>query len=233
MSQQTWYAGGRRLVAAYARHQLDLQVARQAPLPDGPKLIVANHPTTTDPVLVPLACAEPLHILITGMCFRIPVLSTYLRRAGHVPVVAGQRREAFDAALRLLSEGRNVLIFSEGALSPWTGGVHPLRSGTARLALLTGAPVVPIGIALHRERILRIDIARFYLHGPYAMTMGAPQYFSGDARDRERVAAVSAQVREQIVALARQSARRLPAPPQSGGPAWRPIPQPRRDGILP
>ena len=172
MSQQSWYSGGRSLVAAYARHRLDLQIARLAPLPAGPKLLVANHPTTTDPVLVPLACAEPLHILITGMCFRIPGLGGYLRRAGHVPVIAEQRRDAFHAARRLLDEGHNVLIFAEGSLSPWTGGIYPLRSGAARLALLSGAPVVPIGIALHRERIRRIDIARFYLGGPYAMTVG-------------------------------------------------------------
>jgi 1-acyl-sn-glycerol-3-phosphate acyltransferase len=105
MTQQTWYRGGRTAMAAYAHLMLDLTIARHAALPAGPKLLVANHPTTTDPVLVPLAVEEPMHILITGMCFRMPGLGGYLRRAGHVPVVAGQGHEAFEAALALLRAG--------------------------------------------------------------------------------------------------------------------------------
>lgn len=219
MSQQAWYALGRMAVAAGARLMLDLDIAQHAPLPAGPKIIAADHPTTTDPLLITLLTAEPLHILITEMCFKLPGVSHVLRRAGQVPVVAGRGGEAFDQACRLLETGHNVAIFPAGALSPLDGSAQKPHTGVARLALASGAPVVPVGIALQREHIRFVETtvkddsatARWYLRGPYAMTAGAPMYWQGDIQDRAYVRAVAERIMQRIVGLSRESALRISA----------------------
>lgn len=205
----TLYTASRRALDLYTQLMVSLDVDLSTKLPDGPKLFVANHPTTTDPVMLTLLTDERIHTLITEICFDMPVLGRALRAGGHVPVVAGRGREAFDRAHALLNEGRNVAIFPEGALSPVKGGVYPLRNGAARLALSTGSAVVPVGIAVDPGRIHRIDISRLYTEGPYAMTVGAPVRFEGDMADRRRVVSVSGAIRHDIIRLAYLSGQRI------------------------
>jgi 1-acyl-sn-glycerol-3-phosphate acyltransferase len=161
--------------------------------------------------------AEPTSILIDDKLFQVPLFGRYLHLTGHVPVVDGNGREAFEAARRLLEAGRSVAVFPEGAVSPLEGGLHPPRTGAARLALSTGAPIVPVGIHLQRERIHVVEsrysgisaTGRWYLRGPYALTVGKPMTFLGDVKDREYVQMVSERIIQRIAHLAQQSARRL------------------------
>jgi len=205
----TLYTASRRALDFYAQRLIPMDVVLSAKLPTGPKLFVANHPTTSDPVMLTLLTEERIHTLITEFCFDMPVLGPALRKGGHVPVVAGRGREAFDSAHELLDGGHNVAIFPEGALSPAKGGVYPLRNGAARLALSTGAAVIPVGIALDPDRIHRVDISRLYTDGPYAMTVGAPLHFGGEMSDRSRVLSVSGAIRHEIIRLAYLSGQRL------------------------
>jgi 1-acyl-sn-glycerol-3-phosphate acyltransferase len=160
---------------------------------------------------------EPISILITDMCFQVPLLGRYLRAAGHVPVVDGHGRAAFEEAVKLLQAGRTVVIFPEGALSPLEGGLCPAHTGVARLALLTGAPVIPVGIHLQRQGIAfretrvgdKTELARYYLRGPYAVTIGEPLRFQGNVEDREHVRAVSQRLMQRIGQLAQHSAYRV------------------------
>lgn len=217
MLQQTWYTLGRAAIGAYVQTMLDMDISRHAPLPTGAKIIAANHPTTTDPILIELLTMEPMHILITEMCFAIPVIGKSLRLAGHVPVVTGNGRAAFDEAVRLLQAGQTVGIFPEGALSPLDGGLEKPHTGVARLALSSGAPVIPVGIHLQRENIRFVkttvddmtETARWYLHGPYAMTAGEPMRFEGSVEDRPCVRSVSERIMQRIAHLSRESAQRI------------------------
>jgi 1-acyl-sn-glycerol-3-phosphate acyltransferase len=196
---------------------LKLDIAQHAPLPDGPKIIAPNHPSTSDPGLVLLGVREQASVLIDETLFKVPVFGRYLRHAGHVPVVEGNRRAAFEKARRLLQAGRTVVIFPEGSISPREGGLHRARTGVARLALLTGAPVIPVGIHLDRERIHpvetvvegKVEVGTWYLRGPYAMTFGRPMALRGDVEDRAYVRALSRQVMQHIGRLAGESERRL------------------------
>src|SRR5512136_1418535 len=146
MLQQAWYSMGRMAVASYAQFALQMNISRHAPLPKGPKIIAANHPTTTDPILITQVTSEPMHILITEMCFKMPVVGKSLLMAGHVPVMEGNGHAAFDQAIELLRDGQTVGIFPEGALSPLDGGTCHPHTGLARMALISGAPVIPVGI---------------------------------------------------------------------------------------
>lgn len=230
MFQETWYTMGRMVIASYAQLALQINIARRAPLPQGPKIIAANHPTTTDPVLITLLTSEPMHILITEMCFQVPVVGCFLRQAGHVPVVDGNGRAAFDQALQLLRDGKTVGIFPEGALSPLQGGPEKPHTGVARLALISGAPVIPVGIHVQRANIrfvettvgTKTEIARWYLHGPYAMTVGESMRFEGNVEDRQYVRSVSERIMQRIAGLARESAQRIGAPQTLRSNDWLP-----------
>ncbi|MEJ2305688.1 MAG: lysophospholipid acyltransferase family protein [Anaerolineales bacterium] len=220
MYGQRHYTLGRQALAVYAAALLKMDIVKHAPLPAGPKIIAANHPTTTDPIWIVLITREPIHLLITGMIFKIPLVGKFLRLAGHIPVVDGKGRMALEEAIRRLQDGKTVGIFPEGALSPLSGGVHPLHTGVVRMALATGVPIVPLGIHLDHSRTLiretRIDggtdTARLYLRGPYAMTAGEPLHLHGDIQDRAYVRAAPEQIRQRIARLAQESEQRLMAP---------------------
>ena len=123
-----------------------------------------------------------------------------------MPVEPDKGQEAFEKAKNLLEKGRSVLIFPEGDASPRQGGFRKPRTGVARLALLTGAPVVPVGIHLPRERLRTINMTidgerragYWYLHGPYNMTVGQALRFEGDVQDRAHVVSVSEKIMQQI-----------------------------------
>ena len=226
------YRTGQTAIGLYADAMLKLDVVRHAPLPPGPKIIAVNHPTTTDPVLMMAIVPEPMSILITEMCFKVPAVGQYLRLAGHIPVMDGHGRAAFEEARRSLAAGRTVGIFPEGALSPLDGGVRHPHTGAVRLALSSGAPIIPVGIHLQRERIRfvettmdgKTDMARWYLRGPYAVTIGEPMVCAGDVEDREVVRALSERMMQRITHLARESALRLHSLPALGrGTSTRPV----------
>jgi 1-acyl-sn-glycerol-3-phosphate acyltransferase len=228
MLENVLYRLGRSAMDLYGRLVLDMDIQGGAPLPDGPKILAANHPTTTDPFLIMLLAAEQVSVLVTAGCFEIPVFGRYLLAAGHVPVIRNSGGSTVEAAGRLLRAGRTVAIFPEGAISPREGGFHQPHSGVARLALGSGAPVIPVGIGLQRERIRRFEagmagkpeVVTWYPGGLYAVTVGQPLRFEGDVEDRAYVRLVSRQIMQRIVHLAQESARRVEAARLlTGGPA--------------
>ncbi|MBN1920237.1 MAG: 1-acyl-sn-glycerol-3-phosphate acyltransferase [Anaerolineae bacterium] len=195
---------------------LKLNIHHGEPLPHGPQILVANHPTTADPFFVAWLARGPSCILITELAFRVPLFGAYLRRAGHIPVAMGNGRAAFTAAVAAIKAGRKVIIFPEGDLSP-RDSFCKAHSGAARLALFTGAPVIPVGIALpwegmrFRKEVFGAETvtSRWPVRTPYAMTMGRPLRFKGDADDRTQVAAVTDAIMQHIAALVHQSRLRL------------------------
>lgn len=202
------------VVWIYANFVLGWHVTWNGKLPKGPKILVANHPSTFDPFVVALLARSPTRILIKGHIFHTPLFGFYLRHAGHIPVVAGQGSEAFQTAKQLLEAGHSIMLFPEGQLSPQEGGFQETRTGAARLAMISGAPVIPIGIHLNRKRLKampsKIDgyesTVLFAHGGPYSLTVGQPMRFSGNLEDREQVVTVAETIMRRIIALSRQSA---------------------------
>ena len=216
MFQKTWYMIGRAAVNYYVRHILRADIQHEYPLPDGPKIIAVNHPSTSDPAYVTALFKEQTSILILETLFKVPVFGRSLRMAGHIPVVPGSGRDALEEATRLLKAGRTVIIFPEGVISP-AAGMHKGHTGVARLALSTGAPVVPVGISLDPAQIRmvqtkvegKMEPGAWYLHGPYAMTVGTPSTYHGDANDHEQVRGVTGQIMQGIAVLKQRGEHRL------------------------
>lgn len=216
MFQNLWYQIGRAIVNVYIHSVVRADIHNPTPLPKGAKIFVVNHPSTTDPAYVTVLTKEHTTILIKETLFKVPLFGRSLRMAGHVPVVAGKGQEALETGIRLLKAGRTVIIFPEGEISP-ENGFQKAHSGAARMALATGAPVIPIGISLESEKLHHIhtkvegkpEVGTWYLHGPYAMTVGEAVTYQGNTEDRERVHEVTGQIMQRIGVLCQHSRRRL------------------------
>ncbi|MDX2140875.1 MAG: lysophospholipid acyltransferase family protein [Chloroflexota bacterium] len=218
MMSNKLYHTGRKLVDGFAHWMYDLDIVYHSPLPLGAKIFAPNHPTTTDPFLITKLIETPISIMIHDTLFKVPVFGRYLQAAGHIRVVSGNGMAVLSAAMRKLEADIPVAIFPEGGISPRDGSLLAGHSGMARLALATGAPIIPVGIALDRSQIRCIEttvdgkaeVARWYAKGPYAITVGKPMVFNGDANNWNYVNAVTAQIMQNITALAWESTQRLP-----------------------
>jgi 1-acyl-sn-glycerol-3-phosphate acyltransferase len=218
-SKEILYQLSRSAVNLYTRMMLETNIRWHHPLPDGPKILAANHPTTTDPIYLLSLFPEPVSLLLTAASFDIPLLGRYLRTTNHIPAVRSSGGSTVDAVVRTIESGRSVCIFPEGALSPLDGSFHRPRSGIARVAMRTGAPVIPIGIGIQQERMwvthgtVQGERARgqFYFQGPYAITVGRPLHLGGNVHDRAYVRGAADLVMSHIRNLARESEDRIQA----------------------
>ena len=207
------YALGRIILLLYATLMLKLTIHRQGILPAGPKIYVSNHPSATDPFMIHVITRERLNVLITAKAFNVPVFGWFLRTIREIPVPLEQGGIALEDACQYIRSGKSVAIFIEGKISPPDGSFLPPRTGAARLAVQTGAPVIPVGIFLQRELSICIKSkisgkqaqAHWCLRGPYAMTVGQPMQFAGDVEDHQHVRNVSEAIMHQIRLLARES----------------------------
>lgn len=216
--QEFLYQASRVIVRIFALVMLRLDIQRYSQHHPGPVIYVANHPSATDPFLIHMISHQQVNVLITEKAFKVPVFGWFLRKVEEIPVPLLEGKTALEQARQQLQRGRSVAIFIEGHISPLEGGFLPPRSGAARLAISSGAPVVPVGIFLHRDRChnLRSNIAggvpseaRWYLRGPYAITVGRAAWYQGDAGDRDHVRRISDVIMESIQRLAEESERRI------------------------
>jgi 1-acyl-sn-glycerol-3-phosphate acyltransferase len=226
MIEQILYKFSRPVVKTYTSTMLNMNVHWHQPLPNGAKIIAANHPSTSDPFFVAAMANHQVYILINEKLFKVPLFGQFLRRSGHIPVVVGKGKAAMEEALQRLAQNETIVIFPEGALSPRNGGFSEPRTGAARLALLSGAPVIPVGIHLLRERVHSIishiegreEEGRWYFRGPYNITVGRPISFRGDVENHDYVKGVSKAIMSHIRELAFQSQDRM-----QQGPSARPV----------
>ena len=128
-------------------------------LPDGPLLLVANHPNTLlDPALIQTTAARRVRFLAKSTLFRRHPLSLLVRHSGAIPVYrkmdpgvdTTRNTEMFRAVEATLADGEAICLFPEG-ISHDGGHLVPLRTGAARMVLNSqarGFPVtiVPVGL---------------------------------------------------------------------------------------
>lgn len=144
-----------RLVLAVGRPVMRLLMRRRwsgvEHLPrTGGCLVVANHTTLLDPLVVALFLVRngcPPRFLAKVSLFRLPVAGALLRACGQIPVHrnTAQAGDAYRDAVAAVRAGECVTIYPEGTLTH-DPGLWPMRgkTGAARIALETGCPVVPV-----------------------------------------------------------------------------------------
>jgi glycerol-3-phosphate dehydrogenase (NAD(P)+) len=113
---------------------------------DGPVILAANHRSFLDPFVIATMSRRPLYYVAKKEIFANRVLAWFLTSLGAFPIDRGNADEdAMATAREILRRGDSVLIFPEGTrIRP--GGLGTPRRGVGRLALETGAPVVPVAV---------------------------------------------------------------------------------------
>ena len=120
-------------------------------VPPGPVVVAANHESLLDPPLLALCARQPLHFLAKVELWRYPPGAWLMDALGGIPI-RRDRRDLLSVgrAEELLRAGESVAIFPQGTVQggAWT-------RGAARLALTTGAPLVPVRIIGTRQALSR------------------------------------------------------------------------------
>lgn len=118
---------------------------------EGAAVVVCNHVSFVDPVLLMAASPRPIRFLMDHRIFQTPVLGWLFRLAKAIPIAPRSEdpaayEAAFDAADQVLAEGDLLGIFPEGGLT-LDGRLQPFKGGIAKILERRPVPVVPM--ALH------------------------------------------------------------------------------------
>ena len=152
----------------------------------GPVIIASNHLSFSDSIFMPLVVPRKVTFLAKAEYFTSPGIKGFIKKItfialGQVPVdrAGGRRSEAaLLTGLELLKEGACIGIYPEGTRSP-DGRLYKGRTGIARMAIESGAPVVPVAMFNTAEiqptgkvvpKVQRVE-----------MVFGEPMYFEGDS----------------------------------------------------
>jgi 1-acyl-sn-glycerol-3-phosphate acyltransferase len=143
------YEVARLLTAPARRGLVRLDVLNPENLPsDGPAIVVANHLSFFDSVLLMFALPRPVSVLGKAEYTDRRLTNWLFCGAGMIPIRRenpGDLNRAFAQVGEVLDRGEVVGMFPEGTRSR-DGLLHRGHSGAAHLALTTGAPIVPVGI---------------------------------------------------------------------------------------
>jgi len=133
----------RPLLAAY-----EISVEGPDNLWSGPIIMAANHRSFMDSVFMALVVDRPVSFLSKAEYFDRRLTAWMFRATGQIPVRRGSpagARKALEAAKEVLFAGGVVGVYPEGTRSR-DGKLHRGHLGPARLAMATGAPIVPVGL---------------------------------------------------------------------------------------
>ncbi len=156
---------------------------------NGAVIIASNHLSFSDSIFMPLVVPRNVTFLAKSEYFTSPGLAGFIKKLtfialGQVPIdrSGGKRSEAaLLTGLRLLKEGHCIGIYPEGTRSP-DGRLYKGRTGIARLAIESGAPIIPVAMFNTAEiqptgqvvpKVRRVE-----------MVFGEPIYLDGDSTDQ-------------------------------------------------
>jgi len=168
----------------------------------GAAIIAANHLSASDEVFTPVSARRQVVYFAKVEYFNQPGLRGWFvartfREFGHVPVDRGDTHAAastIQTGVALLADGKALGIYPEGTRSP-DGRLHRFRTGVARLALRSGAPVIPVGL-VGTGHVLMPGDSRWH-RSHVEVHFGPALDFSGRAED-ERSAPILREVTETV-----------------------------------
>ena len=137
----------RALIQPFSLLYFRLQRLGREHLPDsGPVIVAANHRSFLDPFMIGLVTRRPIYYVAKRELFSHPLVAWFLSSLGAFPVDRGSGDgQMLETARTILARGGVVLIFPEGTRTR-PGPLGRAKRGVGRLALETGAAVVPLAI---------------------------------------------------------------------------------------
>jgi 1-acyl-sn-glycerol-3-phosphate acyltransferase len=117
---------------------------------DGPAVIVCNHVSFVDALVITAACRRPIRFVMDHRIFRTPLLGFLFRSSRCIPIAPAKEdpallERAYDSVAAALDAGELVGLFPEGRITD-TGELHPFRPGITRIVNRTPVRVVPLAL---------------------------------------------------------------------------------------
>ncbi|MBI4575098.1 MAG: 1-acyl-sn-glycerol-3-phosphate acyltransferase [Planctomycetes bacterium] len=195
-------------------HALRTSGGRHVPL-QGPVVVASNHQSYYDPFPLSLGTPRVMRFITWDAVFRWPVLGPMAAALGAFPVrLERPGRDSLEVAEGLLRGGGALGIFPEGGRADRGGHMDPFKPGAVRLALKTGATLVPATITgawecWPRSRIWpRPGPMRVRFHPPLLVGDGVGEPRRDRERERELGLALEARIGRRVEAALRARGRR-------------------------
>jgi 1-acyl-sn-glycerol-3-phosphate acyltransferase len=147
-----WWRVGLPFAAPLVRMTFRVRVSGVEHVPlNGPAILAFNHVSALDGPIIAIEVARRIkresRFLVAAEFFRKRSVGWILRRYDQIPIRRGERDgPALDEALIAVKGGALLGVAPEGTVNPEPSSLMRIRSGVARIALPTGAPVIPVGI---------------------------------------------------------------------------------------
>jgi len=166
-------------------------------LPKGGFLLLPNHITWVDAIVLQLACPRSIRYIIDEEFYRKPILHPFLRQLRCIPINTRHSHSAIRAATEKIAEGEVVCLFPEGQLER-AGTLLRLRRGYELIARHANAMVVPVWLDQFWGSIFSFQGGRFFTklprRIPYPVTIAFGKPIEANAAD-------IATVREELLKL--------------------------------
>lgn len=176
-------------------------------LPAGGFLLLPNHITWVDAIVLQVACPRPIRYIVDQEFYHKPLLKPFLRLVRCIPIDTRRSRSAIRAATQKIAEGEVVCLFPEGQLER-AGTLLRLRRGYELIAHHTNAKVVPAWLDQLWGSIFSFQGGRFFTklpkRIPYRVSVAFGKPLPADAADIARV-------REELLKLGESCFRRRPS----------------------
>src|SRR6266542_2975983 len=176
-------------------------------LPRGGFLLVPNHITWVDALLLQFACPRPIRYVIDQAYYHRPILHPILRALGCIPINIRHSHAAVRAAAEKIADGEIVCVFPEGQLER-TGTLLRLQRGYELIARHANAQVVPVWLDQLWGSIFSFQGGRFFTKFPkripYPVTIAFGKPLNAKAAD-------VATVREELLKLGELCFSRRPS----------------------
>lgn len=178
----SWFYGlTKAVVAPVMRLYFDVVCDGLENVPaQGPAILAANHLSALDSAFVPLVVPRKVTYVAKAEYFEKWYSRLFFEAWGQIPIdrSGGKASEgALLAARKVLEQGGLFGIYPEGTRSP-DGRLYKGHTGVARLALATGAPVIPVGIVGTFQVMPKGK--RFPRRGRVQVKFGRPMKYSKD-----------------------------------------------------
>ena len=172
----------------------------------GGVVLVSNHLSYVDPVIISAATDRVLHFIGAEETFRIPIFGRLVTQLNGFPVKRGTPdRGALKEALSRLKTGKALLVFPEGTRSP-DGTLGEIKTGVSFIIHHSDVPTIPV--FLNGAEHFMPRGAKFIRPTQLSVTFGAPLDFTtlkGIDTKQEMYRRMSEQIRQAILALASDS----------------------------
>lgn len=134
-------------------------------LPAGGFLLLPNHLTWVDAIVLQLACPRPIRFVVFDEIYKLPLLNPIFRAVQAIPISQRHAKDAIRTATELIERGEIVCIFPEGELSR-SGILLRLKRGYELIARSAKCPVVPVWLDQLWGSIFSFEGGRYFFKWP-------------------------------------------------------------------